>query len=138
MRPRTSVRTSPRSSATMLEPSFTTRQPIAEQVRRGRGPAGCSPPRVTLKAGIELEHHSPDLHVVAGLEAFGLERVDHPDPPQPALEVCEGLLVVQVIACEQPLDPRAADPEAAAPAPLDTDCPVGSRTEDAMLGQVLD
>ena len=37
--------------------------------------------------GIELERDAGDLDVVAGLKALGLERAQHADPAQPALEV---------------------------------------------------
>ena len=58
---------------------------------------------------VELERDPGDLDVVAGLEALRLERADHADPPQPALEVRERVLVVEVVAGDQPLDPGAAD-----------------------------
>ncbi len=55
--------------------------------------------------------HAGDLNVVAWLEPLGLERPDHADPPQPPLEVGERVFVLEVVAREQPLDPRTADLE---------------------------
>ena len=46
-----------------------------------------------------------DLDVVARLEALGLERPDHPDPAQAPLEVGQRVVVVEVVARHEPLDP---------------------------------
>ena len=56
------------------------------------------------RAGVELEDHAADLDVVAGLEARRLERADHAHAAQAPLDVGERLLVVEVVAREQPLD----------------------------------
>ena len=56
-----------------------------------------------------------DLDLVAGLEALRLERPHHADPPQPPLEVGHRVLVLDVVAREQPLDAPAADGERAGP-----------------------
>src|SRR4051794_37085152 len=63
----TSSRTSPRASATMLEPSLTTIVLTPRTLGAER------------RSRIELEHHAADLHVVAWLEARRLERADHAD-----------------------------------------------------------
>src|SRR3954453_15023350 len=63
------------------------------QIRRGVEPSGrggCSD--LQRRGGVELEHDAGDLDVVAGLEARGLERADHPEPVQAALHVRERLL----------------------------------------------
>src|SRR4051794_20866651 len=69
-----SRRTSPRWSATMLEPSLMT------VVLTGRKLVGRS--AAERRTRIELEQRAGDLHVVAGLEARRLERADHPERAQ--------------------------------------------------------
>ena len=61
---------------------------------------------------------------------------DHADPAQPPLEVGERLLVVEVVAGEQPLDPRAVDREAAVAGPLDREARGAAGPEDAVLGEL--
>src|SRR5579875_3776343 len=95
MRASTSSRTAPSSRATIEDPSLTTNRLI--------GPA------VDSRVGIEVERDPGDLDLVPGAEALGLQLAEHPDPLQAPLEVREGLLVVEVIAGEQPLDPLAVD-----------------------------
>ena len=56
-----------------------------------------------VRVQLELDARR-DLDLVAGLESLGLERADHADPPQPALEVGQRVLVVEVVAGDQPLD----------------------------------
>ena len=58
-----------------------------------------------LHVRIEFECDARDLDVVPGLEPLGLERVDHADPAQAALEVRQRIFVVEVVAGNQPLDP---------------------------------
>ena len=100
---RTSARSSPPSSATMLEPSLTTVRPWAQDKRcRSR------PGEALALTGVELEDDARDLDVVAGLEARGLERADHAHRAQALLDVGERLVVVEVVAREQPLDALAA------------------------------
>src|SRR4029453_8966397 len=87
----TAVRSSPASSATMLEPSFTTVAPMRPQPRQ--------PPARPLsgrRAGIQLERDARDLHLVAGLEALALQGIDQPQPAQAALQIAERVLVVEV------------------------------------------
>src|SRR5881227_3955777 len=75
-RSRTSRRTSPDASATMLEPSLSTQVDISRlslgATRAARPRRGC----LERRARVELEHRAGDLHVVAGLEARVLERAD--------------------------------------------------------------
>src|SRR4051794_37553579 len=135
--PSASRRTTPASSATTLDPSFMTTGPV-----RGASPfilprAARSSPLRSLP-GIELELHAGDLHVVAGLEARGLELADDHEPPQAALEHGQRLLVVEVVARHEPLGGRAGDPEAPLPRRLDPEAAVGAGAEDAVLGQVVD
>src|SRR5690606_35505230 len=52
---------------------------------------------------VQLEDHVADLHLVARLEAGVLERPDHADARQTMLHVGHGLLVVRVVARQQPL-----------------------------------
>src|SRR2546425_9379971 len=105
---RTSMRTSPRSSATMLEPSLTTAVLTRRRLRSVR---------------IELEHHPADLHVVPRPEARRLERADHPKAAQPVLHIPERLVVVGVVARDQALDARAQHPE----------CPIRSALDPELL-----
>src|SRR3954469_2230303 len=95
---RTSSRTSPRASATMLEPSLITTVPAIWLRRLG----------AERRPGVELEHRAPDLHVVAGLEAGRLEPPEHAQGPQPLLDVGERLGVVDVVALEEPFDAPVA------------------------------
>ena len=88
-------------------------------------------------AGIELEHDPGDLHVVARLEARGLERLDHPERPQALLHVAKRLVVVGVVPRDQPLDAPAVDAEDTGADLLD---PVGvtlARAVDAVGGGQL-
>ena len=57
-------------------------------------------------ARVELEHDPAELDVVAGLEPARLERRDHAHPAQPVLDVGERLVVLQVVARDQPVDRR--------------------------------
>src|SRR5437588_6297430 len=84
----TSSRTSPRWSATMLDPSFTTVVLISAKVMCAADGSAKRSRRV------ELEDHSADLHVVARGEARSLERDDHPDCPEAVLDVRQRLLVL--------------------------------------------
>src|SRR4051794_32648186 len=89
------------------------------------------------RAGMELEHRPGDLHVVAGLEARGLQLADHADRAQALLDVGERLVVVDVVASEEPLDPRARHPEDAVAAALDLEALVGRRPVKPVLGERL-
>src|SRR4051794_3605545 len=75
----TSSRTSPLSSATMLDPSFMTT--VAAMSSRMLG--------AERRAGVEFEHGAGDLHVVARLESGRLEPPDHAERPQPLLDIGE-------------------------------------------------
>src|SRR5438270_3222314 len=75
---RTSMRTSPRSSATMLEPGLTTAVITRPSLRSPR---------------VQLEHYTADLHVVPGPEACRLARADHAKAPQPVLQILASLVV---------------------------------------------
>src|ERR671928_94463 len=85
----TLARSMPVSSATMLEPSLMTKRAIAPGLSR-----------------MQLEHDAPDLDVVARLEPGRLERAHDAHPVQAPLDVRQRLLVVEVVAGEQP---RALD-----------------------------
>src|SRR4051812_33872013 len=92
----TSSRGAPESSATIEEPSLmTTRRKTAR----------------SLRTRMELEHDAADLHVVARLEPGLLERADHPDALERPLHVRERLVVLQVVARDQPVDAAPHDPE---------------------------
>src|SRR5579875_1875701 len=104
MRASTSSRTAPSSRATIEDPSLITNVLIAARWRRSR-------------LRVEVECDPGDLHLVAGLEALRLQRPQHADPLQPPLQMGERLLVVQVIAREQPLDALAVDGVDALPRP---------------------
>ena len=71
-----------------------------------------------LHVRIKFEGDARDLDVIPGFEPFRLERADHADPAQPAFKVSERVLVVEVIASNQPLDPRPGDAIAALTDPL--------------------
>src|SRR4051794_9369175 len=87
-----------------------------------------------LSAGVELEHDAGDLDVVARLEALGLERVDHAERPQPLLDVRQRLLVAEVVAGEQALDPRSGDAEPALGHALHVPTASGRGAGGAVLG----
>src|SRR3954470_16579949 len=76
---RTSRRGSPRSSATIEEPSLTTTRLIAA---------------TNLDPGMQLEDDAADLDVVARLEAGVLQGPHHPDALEGALHVSQRLVVV--------------------------------------------
>src|SRR5207244_2311098 len=76
----TGARTSPRSSATSVEPSFTTQVDIwARLLRLGH-------------ARVERERHLTDLDLVAGLEPFRLELADDPQRAKALLDVLERIV----------------------------------------------
>src|SRR3954452_22647964 len=97
MRSRTSARSTPPSSATMLDPSLTTaRAMTAEPIRLSR---------------VELEDDARDLDVVARLEARGLERTHHAHAPQAPFDVDQRVLVVEVVTRDQAVHRVALDAE---------------------------
>src|SRR5689334_22610168 len=120
MRSSTSARSTPRSSATMLEPSLTTARPMA-------------PERLT---GVQFEHDARNLHVVARFEPRRLERTDHAHAPQPALDVQQGVLVVQVVAGDQPVDGLAGHAEQSVLDALDAEATACGRLEHAVLREL--
>ena len=65
------------------------------------------------RTGIELEHDPGDLHVVSRLEARGLERLDHAEGAQALLDVAHRLIVVDVVARDEAIEPPALDPKGA-------------------------
>src|SRR5918998_3381573 len=77
------------------------------------------PLRRLVSAGIELEDDARDLHVVARLEARGLERLDHAERAEALLHVAERLVVLHVVAGDQPLDALTVHPERARAGALD-------------------
>src|ERR671911_1979141 len=95
IRATTDRRSSPESSATTEEPSLTT----ATGMRSGS------------LGRIELEHHAAELDVVTGLEPVRLQRRDHAHAPEPVLDVRERLVVLEVVARDQPVDRIAGDAE---------------------------
>src|SRR4051794_37214496 len=122
----TSRRTSPRSSATMLEPSLIT--------------IGGMPGRILgaeRRAGVELEHRAGDLHVVPGRESRRLEALDHAERAQPLLDVRERVGVVDVVSREQALHALPADPERLVAHALDDDLLCLGRPVDAVFGEDL-
>src|SRR6185312_4969285 len=82
---------------------------------RRRACAGARPP---LRR-VELELDAADLDVVAGGEAGVLERLDHADALEAALEVGHRLLVLDVVPQHEPVDPLSGDAEAAVVQALD-------------------
>src|SRR5947199_410182 len=101
----------------MLEPSLTTRGDMVEDRVRGR----------RLSPRIELELDSGDLDVVSRLEPLGLERPDHPNAAQAPLQMGQRFVVVEVVACHQPLDAGAGDPPAVLTAALHSVSPARGR-----------
>src|SRR5438309_2282479 len=129
----TSVRGSPSPSATTLEPSL-----ITVRLMRGAYSGGdFSPHPLQVRTRVELEAHAPDLDLVAGLETLGDERLDHAYAPQPALEVRHRILVLDVEARQQPLDPRPVHRERALADALDAKARLRRRAEDHVLGEPL-
>src|SRR4051794_21768025 len=90
----TSLRSAPSSPATIDEPSLATTV-IAPSSR------------------VELELEVADDHLVAGLEAGTLQCGDHPDLPQPALQIVECLGVLEIVPRDQQLDPPPRHAETA-------------------------
>src|SRR5437763_6380950 len=89
-----------------------------------------------LQFRVEFEGDPRDLDVVARLESFVRERAQHSYPLQPPLQMSEGVLVVQVVASDQPLDPGAADAKAPVGHALDGERARRGRPVDAMLGEL--
>ena len=87
---------------------------------------------------VELEDDAADLDVVAGLEPARLERGDHAHPAQAVLDVRERLVVLEVVAGDQPVDRVAGDAELARRrrARPSNARPRG-RAEDAVLGDLV-
>ena len=109
----TSMRSAPSLSATTLEPSLTTMRLMAGAYlgrcrRLGSSAAGSS-----SKATPPISISSP------GSKPSCLQRPDHADPPQPPLEVGHRVLVVDVVARQQPLDAAPAHGEGARSEALD-------------------
>src|SRR6202035_3104540 len=105
--------------------------------RRGSRPFISLGRPAALIARVQLERDSPDHDVVTGLETLCLEGVNHADRLQAAFEVCQGLLVVEVEAGHQPLDPRARDVEGVIARPADLVAPAAPGAKDAVLGELL-
>src|SRR4051794_27204469 len=89
------------------------------------------------RARIELEDRAGDLDVVARLEPRRRERPDHADRTQPLLDVGERLVVVDVVAGEQPLDTRPGDAEHAVATALDAEALVRPGAIDPVLRERL-
>src|SRR5215213_5693164 len=88
-----------------------------------------------VSAGVELEDDAADLHVVAGLEARGLERLDHAERTQALFDVAERLLVVHVVAGDQALHALALHPERALAYALDPEGVAAAGAVDAVGGR---
>src|SRR5215211_5944845 len=110
------------------QPARTASRQISAAVRNTGG---------LVSAGIELEDDPGDLHVVARLEARGLERLDHAERAQPLLHVAERLVVVDVVTRDQPLDPLALDPESARPGAAHAVGLAAARAVDPVRGRRL-
>src|SRR5947209_18060192 len=95
------------------------------------------PAAAILQPWVQLERDARDLDIVSGLKPLRLERGDDADPAQPALQVSERVLVVQVVPRDQPLDASAADPVAALAELFHLIRPRLRRPEHSVLGQVL-
>src|SRR5215217_5181614 len=126
----TDSRSSPESWATTDEPSLTTATDI-ERVRLRR------PGRSDRRTGVELEHDAAQLDVVAGFEPARLERSDHSHPTQTLLDMRERLLVLHVVAGDQPVDRLAGDPELALADALHVERSGRRRAEQLELGDVI-
>src|SRR5271166_1862628 len=87
--------------------------------------------------GVELKAYARDLHLIARLEALGLQGADHADAAQATLEVAHRLVVLDVVAGEQPFDPPAADGEGARTDALDLEPGAAGGAEDHVLGEDL-
>ena len=99
----TSARTSPASSATSVEPSFTTVSDIY----------CCGTPGYRANATSPISISSPASN------PCGLESLEDTHLLQPLLDVGERLGIVEVVAADQPLDRLAAQAERAVRAALD-------------------
>src|SRR3954468_3368754 len=122
IRSRTSSRSTPRSSATMLDPSLTTARAMAGE----------------RLSGVQLEDDARDLDVVPRLEAGGLQRPHHAHAPQAALDVDQRVLVVEVVARDQAVDGVALDAEQLRVDTRDLEAAPCRRPEHAVLGQLGD
>ena len=84
---------------------------------------------------LRLELDPADLDVVAGLEARVLQSADHADSAQPSLQVGERILVIEVVARQQPLDPGPGHREARLPRSRDLETAIGGGPEHGVLGE---
>src|SRR3954464_7963720 len=129
MRSSTSARSTPPSSATMLDPSLTTARAMdAEPIRLTAGGGGAA------RSCVELEDDARDLDVVARLEAGGLERPHHAHPPQAPLDVDQRVLVVEVVPRDQAVDGVALDAEQLVVDARDLESAPRRGAEHAVLG----
>src|ERR1035438_3429423 len=127
------MRGAPSLSATTLEPSFTTTRLM---------PGAYLPPRAGLRrarrsGGVGIERDARDLDLIARLEALRLQRLQHADPSQPALQIRHRVLVVDLVARQQSLDAPPLDDERARSEPLHLEARAGGRPEHHVLGQLL-
>src|SRR4051812_9029336 len=83
-------------------------------------------------AGVEFEDRARDLHVVAWLEPGSLERAHHAHRPEALLHVAHGLVVVGVVAGEEPLDPLPLHAEGPRRRALDRERLAGAGAVDAV------
>src|SRR3981081_4692758 len=121
-----SSRSSPSESATTDEPSLITTRFIVQSLRG--------------HTRIQLEDDSGDAHLIARDKPLSLECVKHPDATQAFLHIGEGVLVVDVVAAQQSLNPAPVDRERARTEPLHrVAAPTASSTgpEDHVLSQLL-
>src|ERR1035437_5541713 len=102
------------------------------------GRPGPGDPTHFLNIRIEIERDPGDLDVVPRLESLGLQRAEHADPAQPALQVRERDLLDRVRAGEEPLDPGPGDAEAAVTGARNAERPPSGRTKHPMLGEFTD
>ena len=109
---------------------------LSGEVRTAHGGGRPGPQLARAAPGSSSKTTPADLDVVARLEPGRLERPDHADRAQALLDVAQRLLVLEVVAGDQPLDPAADDPERAR-APGSTRSPLATRPVDAVLGDLL-
>ena len=82
---------------------------------------------------MQLELVLADADVVPRLEAGGFQSGDHADLLQPLLEIGKRLLVLEVVALEEQLDPAAEDAEGTVTLALDRVATLAHRPVDTVL-----
>ena len=108
---------------------------MSNQIRRGSDTS--DPGGLEERAGSSSKTTPPISTSSPGSNPRASSAAITPEPAQPLLDVGERLLVLEVVARDQPVDRRAGDAEPAVADALDLEAAPGRRAEDAELGHLV-